>query len=148
MKKIISMIIVLIIFCLSSCSLKPVKEDLTIYDLIDVYKESPYLTWSHIVDLEDNSIYKYQSELKVYNPDNESRDYIFIYFFENYSKAQSFVNDRSSKSCAVWFFSLIFGEETKPNYEQYDYIVVESYKSNSAPSRNDMIKIFENKIYE
>ena len=133
---------------LLSCSSKSVKSGLTPEVVALAYEGSSYSTWAHIINEEDLDTYKYRSELKVYNPSNESGDYIFIYFFNNAEEAKAYEKENNSKSGMVWFFSLFFGEPTKVIYDRYDYMVVESYKSDTSNSRSDMIKIFESVIYE
>lgn len=149
MKKILSLIcLIVLLLCLFSCSSKSVKSDLTPEIIAKAYEDSSYSTWCHTIKEENLDAYKYKSELKVYNPDNESKDYIFIYFFNDAEEAKTYEKECDSKTTVIWFFSLIFGEPGSVKYDRYDYIVVASEKSNEAKSRSDMIRIFKSAIYE
>lgn len=71
----------LVLIPLTSCSNKSIKENLTADNLSSAYKDSSYKCWVHNINEEDRDVYKYISELKVYNPDIEN-DYIFVYFLK------------------------------------------------------------------
>ncbi len=148
LEKIILLSIVSIFsFCMFSCSSKVVKSDITPTMIEEAYSRSNYLTWSHQIK-EDNDIYKYNFEIKVYNSLNE-QDYIFIYFFDNSEVAKEYEETNASKSSFIlYLFSWIFGNPTKFNLTRYDYMIVESYDNQECKSKDDMIKIFENVIYE
>lgn len=137
----------LVLIPLTSCSTRAIKENLTADSVSTAYKDTSYKYWIHNINEESGDVYKYISELKVYNPDNEN-DYIFIYFFEDEEKAESYEKEYSQGGFFLWFFSLIYGDASIVNYDRYDYIVVESRKSKSTPSRENMIHILEDYIYQ
>ncbi len=113
----------------------------------EAYEGTSYSTWCHNINEDDFDTYKYESELKVFNPE-VTDDYIFVYFFEDNDLAKAYEQENNSKTGFLWLFSLLFGKSTKVNYDRYDYMVVESYMGESAKSRKDMIQIFETTIYE
>lgn len=137
----------LILIPLTSCSTRSIKENLTADSVSHAYKDTSYKCWIHNINEEKKDVYKYISELQVYNPDNE-HDYIFVYFFEDEEKAESYEKEHSQGGFFLWFFSLIYGDASVVNYDRYDYIVVESRKSKSTPSRENMIHILEDYIFQ
>ena len=137
----------LILIPLTSCSTRSIKENLTADSVSHAYKDTSYKCWIHNINEEKKDVYKYISELKVYNPDNEN-DYIFVYFFVDEEKAESYEKEYSNGGFFLWLFSLIYGDASIVNYDRYDYIVVESRKSKSTPSRENMIHILEDYIYQ
>lgn len=148
MKKALSLISILLLsISLFSCSSRKIKSDLTPEIVAKAYESTSYSTWCHNISEDDSDAYEYESELKVSNPE-ETEDYIFVYFFIDNDSAKAYETENSSKTGFLWFLSLLFGGSTKVNYDRYDYMVVESYKSDSTKSRKDMIRIFENAIYE
>ena len=149
MKKSIALTgLVILSILLLSCSPGSVKSGLTPETVAEAYEESSYSTWCHTISGDDADAYKYKSELKVYDPDNESEDCVFVYFFDSAEEAEAYKKEQESKSGGVWLFSLIFGRPTAVRYDRYDYMVVESFKSAGAVSRKNMIGIFEDAVLE
>ena len=149
MKRIIPMMcIVLILTCLTGCSDVQVKSNLTPDLVAAAYAGGQYSTWCHTISDESKDAYDYWAELKVYNANDESRDYIMVYFFTDADEAEKYVKEYKSKSSMTWLFSVIMGEATKVVYDRYEYIVVESYKSDTAKSRKSMIDILKNEILQ
>ena len=73
---------------------------------------------------------------------------IYFLFFVDEEKAESYEKEHSNGGFFLWLFSLIYGDASIVNYDRYDYIVVESRKSKSTPSRENMIHILEDYIYQ
>lgn len=147
--KLLSMMLILVLsLAVSSCNSSNIKEDLNAEMIAVIFQETNYSTWLRSINTEDLENYKYESELKVFNPQDESKDYILIYFFNNIDDAKAYEKEFTSKSGLLHFFSFIYGENTKVKYERYDYMIVESYKNRSAKSTKEMIRIFEKLIYE
>lgn len=146
MKKFITLVTTFLLLpCLGSCSAKEIRPNLTPESVAEAFADTEYSTFCH--DISDEDHIPFRRELKVYHSCNESRDYILIYFFDDGQAAKDFQKENQSKAGMVWFFSLLFGESTMVHYDRYDYMVVESYKNKSAPSRDEMIKILESVIY-
>ena len=105
MKKSIALTgLVLLSILLLSCSPGSVKSGLTPETVAEAYEESSYSTWCHTISGDDADAYKYKSELKVYDPDNESEDCVFVYFFGSAEEAEAYKKEQESKSGAIWFF--------------------------------------------
>lgn len=145
MKKFIKFILsILMIFTIASCGNKEVKENITPELVISAYENTSYSTFGHQNEVDN---FKYTYSVKVYNSENETSDYIFIYFFLNNEDAKDFVKENNSKRGVIFFFSIIFGEATKAKWTQYDYMVVESTISKAKSQVKDMINIYESVIY-
>lgn len=131
-----------------SSSTRNIKTNITPTTIEEAYKNSDYSTWLHIIEEEDRDIYKFYCEIKVSNKSNND-DYLFVYFFNDSEVAKEYEETNASKSnFIIYFFSWIFCSPTKVNFNIYDYMVVESYNNEKCKSKDDMIRIFENAIYE
>lgn len=139
-------IIFAIILCISSCRSTKYNENLSPDEVLDAYADTKYSVFFKTVAESDFSEIAYRYSIKVYNPENESRDYIFIYFFDDENEAIDFENTGKSKSGIIRFVSMIFGESVTADYKRYGNIVVESNKASA--SRKEMIRIFENTIFQ
>ncbi len=127
---------------MSSCASKNIKADITSNDLVELYSSSQYETF--VDDYENNDSIKYDYSVKVFNSEEESRNYLFVYFFEDDNTANDFYKEYNSKTGFIWLFGLIFGENLNVKYEKYDYMVLE-YNNNTS---KDMIGIYKDFIYE
>lgn len=142
MKKIIIFPFIVFILLMSSCTSKNIKAEITPYDLVELYSSSQYE--SFVDDYKNNDSIKYDYSVKVYNSEEESRNYLFVYFFEDDKAANDFYKEYNSKTGFIWLFGLIFGENLNVKYEKYDYMVLEYNNSTSK----DMINIYMDFIYE
>lgn len=134
--------------CSCSTSTRNIKANITPSIIEETYKNNDYLTWLHEIEGENKDFYKYYCEIKVFNKLDEE-DYLFIYFFNDSEVAKEYEESNASKSnFFMYFFTWIFGNPTNVNFNRYEYMVVESYDNEKCKSKDDMIRIFENTIYE
>ena len=141
-KKIVVLSLISFVLMLSGCSSKNVKSNLTPDDIVKLYSTSQYKTL--VEDYTDSESIKYNYSVKAFNKENESRDYLFIYFFSDDKTANDFYKENNSKTGIIWIFGLIFGENLNVKYEKYDYMVLE-YDSKTS---KDLISIYKDFIYE
>ena len=80
-KKIVVLSLISFVLMLSGCSSKNVKSNLTPDDIVELYSTSQYKTL--VEDYTDSESIKYNYSVKAFNKENESRDYLFIYFFSD-----------------------------------------------------------------
>ena len=141
-KKIAVLSLISFVLMLSGCSSKNAKSNLTPDDIVKLYSTSQYKTL--VEDYTDSESIKYNYSVKAFNKENESRDYLFIYFFSDDKTANVFYKENNSKTGIIWTFCLIFGENLNVKYEKYDYMVLE-YDSKTS---KDLISIYKDFIYE
>ena len=141
-KKIVVLSLISFVLMSSGCSSKNVKSNLTPDDIVELYSTSQYKTL--VEDYTDSESIKYNYSVKAFNKENESRDYLFIYFFSDYKTANDFYKENNSKTGIIWIFGFIFGENLNVKYEKYDYMVLE-YDSKTS---KDLISIYKDFIYE
>ena len=109
---------------------------------MELYSTYQYKTL--VEDYTDSESIKYNYSVKAFNKENESGDYLFIYFFSDDKTANDFYKENNSKTGIIWIFGLIFGENLNVKYEKYDYMVLE-YDSKTS---KDLISIYKDFIYE
>ena len=90
-KKIVVLSLISFVLMLSGCSSKNVKSNLTPNDIVKLYSTSQYKTL--VEDYTDSESIKYNYSVKAFNKENESRDYLFIYFFSDDKTANVFYKD-------------------------------------------------------
>lgn len=142
MKKMIIFPFIVSILLMSSCTSKNIKAEITPNDLVELYSSSQYETF--VDDYENNDSIKYDYSVKVYNSEEESRNYLFVYFFEDDNTTNDFYKEYNSKTGFIWLFGLFFGENLNVKFEKYDYMVLE-YNNNTS---KDMISIYKDFIYK
>jgi len=124
MKKILLVFIVCLSFLVSACS-NSVSKDISCDEIIKVYEDEGYIVEYHIhkEDIIDSDII---CNIKIYDPKNSEKNYLYIDRYVDEEKAELAAKD-TEYNIVIWFIYSINGENRWLKSKQYGVIHYHSF---------------------
>ena len=107
------------VLLLCGCTLANYRDDITMDEIVEVYKGAGYSVWAEVYDekLDEGEVASIQAN---YSDGN----YIYFSVFETEEEAKAY-KEEYYHPFAMWFFSVIYGESLWPRWKVYGCVVVQ-----------------------